>query len=315
MSIFGESHGKGVGVIVDGCPSGIAISEADFENDLARRRSGAPGTTSRVEKDQISIMSGIYNEKTTGAPIAVFFANSDTKASDYARFETIPRPGHADLVASNKWRGNNDIRGGGHFSGRLTIGLVAAGVIAKKIIHPVIIHARILEVGGDTDIEASVARAIENQDSIGGIVECNAANIPVGLGEPFFNSMESVISHLVFSIPAVKAIEFGSGFKAAKMTGSMHNDAITDADGSTATNNAGGINGGISNGNDLIFRIAVKPTSSTPAVQNSYNFSTNKVEEFKVEGRHDLCITLRIPPILEAVTAIALADLWLQKSN
>jgi len=315
LSIFGESHGNGVGIVIDGCPSGIAISESDFETDLARRRPGAPGTTPRSEKDQISIMSGIFNEKTTGAPIALFFGNANTKSSDYARFNTSPRPGHADFVAFNKWSGNNDNRGGGHFSGRLTIGLVAAGVIAKKIIEPITVNSRILEVGGDPEIEASIARAIANNDSIGGILECSVTNIPVGLGEPFFNSVESVISHLVFSIPAVKGIEFGSGFSAAKMTGSKHNDSIIAADGTTATNNAGGINGGITNGNDLVFRIVIKPTSSTPAVQSTFNFETNAVEEFKVEGRHDLCIALRVPPILEAVTAIALADLWLQKSS
>ena len=315
LSIFGESHGCGVGIVIDGCPSGISICESDFEADLARRRAGAPGTTPRLEKDQVTIMSGIYNEKTTGAPVTLFFENANLKSSDYTNFNTTPRPGHADFVAFNKWNGNNDNRGGGHFSGRLTIGLVAAGVIAKKIIQPMVVIARILEVGGDKDINASIANAMANNDSIGGILECRATNIPFGLGEPFFNSAESVISHLVFSIPAVKGIEFGSGFNAAKMNGSEHNDAIITADGTTATNNAGGINGGITNGNEIVFRIAVKPTSSTPAVQSTFNFATNTVEEFTVEGRHDLCIALRVPPILEAVTAIALADLWLQKSN
>jgi chorismate synthase len=315
LSIFGESHGNGIGIIIDGCPSGILIKESDFENDLLRRRSGEPGTTSRAERDKITIKSGIYNDKTTGAPIAIFFENSDIKSSDYSRFKSIPRPGHADFVASNKWNSNNDTRGGGHFSGRLTLGIVAAGVIAKKIIQPMAVSARILEVGGDTDIDASVARAMVNNDSIGGIVECCVTSMPVGLGEPFFNSIESVISHLVFSIPAVKAIEFGSGFNAAKMTGSLHNDAIIATDGTTSTNNAAGINGGISNGNDIVFRIAVKPTSSTPVMQNTFNFETNSIEELKIEGRHDLCIALRVPPILEAVTAIALADLWLQKSS
>ena len=315
LSIFGESHGSGVGIVIDGCPSGLTLNDTDFEADLARRRSGASGTTPRAEKDQVAIMSGVYKDKTTGAPIALFFENTNTKSSDYSRFKTIPRPGHADFVAMNKWSGNNDDRGGGHFSGRLTLGIVAAGVIAKKIIQPVSIAARLLEVGGNTDIESAIARAIAGNDSIGGIVECCATHLPIGLGEPFFNSIESVISHLAFSIPAVKAIEFGSGFRAAKMTGSTHNDAIVAADGTTATNNAGGINGGISNGNDLVFRIAVKPASSTPAVQNTFNFETNKVEELKVEGRHDLCIALRVPPILEAITAIALADLWLQRSS
>ena len=315
LTIFGESHGRGVGIVVDGCPSGIALTEVDFENDLARRRPGAAGTTPRAEKDQVAVLSGLYNGKTTGAPVALFFENVNTKSSDYDRFKAIPRPGHADFVAMNKWNGNNDNRGGGHFSGRLTISLVAAGVIAKKIIQPVSISATVIEAGGDPDIDAAIARAIAGQDSIGGIVECRATRLPIGLGEPFFSSIESVISHLAFSIPAVKAIEFGSGFNAAKMTGSAHNDAIVAADGTTATNNSGGINGGISNGNDLVFRIAVKPASSTPATQESWNFETGKVEELKVEGRHDLCIALRVPPILEAITAIALADLWLQKSS
>ncbi len=313
LSIFGESHGNGIGMIIDGCPAGIMITTTDFEADLARRRSGAPGTTARAEKDQVAILSGICNDKTTGAPIALLFQNSDTNSSDYSRFITIPRPGHADFVAQKKWNGNNDNQGGGHFSGRLTLGLVAAGVIAKRIIQPVAITARVIEAGGEKEIDAAIARAKANNDSIGGIVECCATHLPIGIGEPFFNSIESVISHLAFSIPAVKAIEFGSGFSAAKMTGSTHNDAIIAADGTTATNHAGGINGGISNGNDIVFRIAVKPTSSTPAVQKTFNFETNQVEELKVEGRHDLCIALRIPPILEAITAIALADLWLSR--
>lgn len=315
ISIFGESHGKGLGIVIDGCPAGVPIEKSDFIHDLARRRSGAMGTTPRKETDEPEIMSGIYNNFTTGAPIAIFFRNQDIRPEDYSATTATPRPGHADFVASKKWNGFNDPRGGGHFSGRLTLGLVAVGVIAKKIISPTIVTSTILEVGGTTDIAAEIQKASDRQDSIGGIVECAATHIPIGIGEPFFNSIESEISHLAFSIPAIKGIEFGAGFVAAKMYGSQHNDSYIDNQGKTGTNHAGGVNGGISNGNNLIFRVAVKPTSSTPAQQKTLNFETQSLESLKVEGRHDLCIALRIPPILEAITAIALADLILQKNN
>jgi chorismate synthase len=210
-----------------------------------------------------------------------------------------------------KYGGFNDYRGGGHFSGRLTLGLVAAGVIAKKIISQVQINATLIEAGGEQDINKAIDRAIQNEDSIGGIVECCVENISVGLGEPFFDSVESLLSHAVFSIPAIKGIEFGSGFQAAKMFGSEHNDSIADSTGRTITNYAGGINGGITNGNPLIFRVAVKPTSSISKSQNTLNLATGKQEELKVRGRHDACIALRVPVVLEAVTAIVLTDLML----
>jgi chorismate synthase len=193
----------------------------------------------------------------------------------------------------------------------LTLALVAASVIAKKILSPVSVTAALTEAGGNTDIEAALQAAIEAQDSIGGIVSCHVTVLPVGLGEPFFDSVESVISHLVFSIPAIKGIEFGSGFGAASMTGSKHNDAIIDAEGTTKTNYAGGINGGITNGNELYFRVAVKPTSSTPKEQHTWNTQTQSVEAFTVKGRHDLCIALRVPVVVEAAAAVALADLML----
>ncbi len=272
ISIFGESHGKGIGIIVDGCPAGIPLTENDFIPDLARRRSGAKGTTSREEKDEVIFMSGIYNNFTTGTPITLFFENKEVQSSDYSDIIATPRPGHADFVANNKWMGFNDARGGGHFSGRLTLGLVAAGTIAKKIISPIKISASMLEAGGHKNIESAIQQAIDNQDSIGGIVECTATPMPVGIGEPFFNSVESMISHLAFSIPGIKGIEFGNGFGATKMTGSQHNDSYLNIKGTTRTNHAGGINGGISNGNDLVFRVAVKPTSSTPANQETLNF-------------------------------------------
>jgi len=208
-----------------------------------------------------------------------------------------------------KYGGYNDYRGGGHFSGRLTLGLVAAGVIAKKLIQPILVKAYVKEVGGDTEIQRAVAKAIEKEDSIGGIIECEAKNIPVGLGEPFFDSVESLISHVVFSIPAVKAIEFGAGFSAAKMTGSAHNDPLIDVNGTTSSNNSGGINGGITNGNPLVFRVGVKPTSSISHFQKTVNMKTGEQVKLVVEGRHDTCIALRMPVIVECATAIVLADL------
>ena len=189
--------------------------------------------------------------------------------------------------------------------------MVAAGIVAKKILGNIKIESTILEIGGESDIDKGLQKAIDAKDSVGGIIECRASGLPIGLGEPFFDSTESLISHLVFAIPAVKGIEFGSGFTAAKMFGSLHNDAIMDNEGKTNTNHAGGIVGGLTNGNELVFRIAIKPTSSTPMTQQSLNQETNEMEIFSVKGRHDLCIALRVPVVLEAVTAIVLADLML----
>ncbi len=312
VSIFGESHGPVVGIIIDGCPAGLQLSEADFATDLERRKGGMQkGTTPRKEDDLPVFQSGLFNGRTTGAPITIFFENKNTRSADYEKQREIPRPGHADFVAHKKFRGFEDFRGGGHFSGRLTVCLVAAGVIAKRILKDISISAAIVEIGGEKDIEAGLQKAIDAKDSIGGIIECKVSGLPVGLGEPFFDSVESLISHAAFSIPAVKGIEFGAGFSAATMFGVEHNDAIMDASGATKTNHAGGVVGGITNGNDLIFRIVVKPTSSTPKEQESLNWNSNKVERFSVKGRHDLCIALRVPPVLEAVTAMVLADLMM----
>ncbi len=308
ISIFGESHGKSVGVIVDGCPAGISLCEDDFITDLLRRKSGAKGTTTRIEGDIPLIKSGVFNGKTTGAPILIEFENQNTRSKDYSNLIKHPRPSHSDFVAQKKYNGFQDYRGGGHFSGRITLGLVAAGVIAKKIISDIHITATLTQVAGNTNIDEEINNAIKNKDSVGGIIECVAKNMPIGLGEPFFNSVESQISSLAFSIPGIKAIEFGVGFAATKMTGSKFNDAIIDKKGTTKTNNAGGINGGISNGNNLIFRVAVRPTASIYSKQETYNFENNKIETLKIKGRHDLCIALRVPVIIEAITAIALAD-------
>jgi chorismate synthase len=311
ISIFGESHGPVLGITIDGCPAGIEIKEADFEHDLQRRKAGAAGTTPRVEEDRPKIVSGIFNDKATGAPITILFENTNTRSADYDAIKDTPRPGHADFVLHEKFHGFNDHRGGGHSSGRLTLALVAAGVVAKKVISKITIKAELTEAGGNADIEAAIQKAVEMQDSIGGVVTCRVNGLPVGWGEPFFDSAESYIAHLAFSIPAIKGVEFGAGFGGTKMTGSRHNDAILDEKGTTKTNHAGGINGGITNGNELVFRIAVKPTSSTPQQQQTWRRSSGKAEEFTVKGRHDLCIALRVPVVAEAAAAIALADLSL----
>lgn len=308
VSIFGESHGKALGVVLGGCPAGIDLCEDDFVTDLMRRKSGSKGTTTRIEADAPEIMSGVFNGKTTGAPITVMFQNTNTRSKDYSQLFQHPRPGHADFTARIKYGGFNDYTGGGHFSGRVTLGLVAAGVVAKKICGNIVFEANLIEAGCSTDIETAVEKALQTRDSIGGIVECVIKNMPVGLGEPFFDSLESTIAHNIFSIPSIKGIEFGAGFGAARLTGSTDNDNIIDCQGKTETNHAGGINGGISNGNDIVFRIAVKPTPSISLPQITYNFITDRTEILEIAGRHDLCIALRVPPVAEAAAAIAVAD-------
>jgi len=314
VSIFGESHGTGVGITLDGVPPGIPILLSDFTNDISRRKAGAKGTTPRIEKDAPSFLSGVFQDHTTGAPLTIFFENTNTRSKDYSKLKTHFRPGHADFTAEHKFKGFQDHRGGGHFSGRLTLCLVAAGVVAKKILGSEIhCEAKLIEAGGRSDIESAIDQAIEDHESIGGIIESTTTGLPVGLGEPFFNSVESVIAHLVFAIPATKGVEFGSGFSAAKMTGSQHNDNFIDEKGTTETNNAGGINGGISNGNPFVFRVAIKPTSSIFKPQETYNKETGEVESLQIVGRHDACIALRAPIVVEAITAIGLADLYLQQ--
>ncbi|MBN1951585.1 MAG: chorismate synthase [Bacteroidales bacterium] len=311
IHIFGESHGQGVGITLDGVPAGLPVTFMDFAEDLGRRRAGAKGTTPRKEADLPKLLTGVFNERATGAPLTILFENTNVRSKDYDKLREMPRPGHADFVASKKYAGYEDYRGGGHFSARLTTGIVAAGVIAKKLISPVHIEAKLTEAGGNPDIDAAIDKAMEEQNSIGGIIECRAQGLPIGLGEPFFDSMESLLAHMMFAIPAVKGIEFGSGFGAAKMKGSEHNDNILSMDGKTGTNHAGGINGGISNGNELVFRLAIKPTSSISLDQQTLNVKTGKVETLKVDGRHDLCVALRAPVIVEAATALVLADLMM----
>jgi chorismate synthase len=309
VSVFGESHGNAIGVVIDGCPPGIPIGPDDFMADLSRRQSGSKGTTNRREPDKPEILSGVYNGLTTGSPVTLITRNSDKVSSDYDDFKNVPRPGHADYVAGIKYMGFSDLRGSGHFSGRITWGLVAAGVIAKLIAHPAEICAKLVSAGGIPDIDLALEKAMSEGDTVGGIIECIVTNPRKCLGEPFFYSVESAFSHIIFSIPAIKGIEFGSGFSAASMKGSLHNDPIIDKTGKTSTNNSGGINGGITNGNEIILRVAVKPTSSTGVEQHTFDFGKENMTKLRVRGRHDTCIAVRMPVIVEAAAAIALADL------
>lgn len=321
VSIFGESHGPAVGVVIDGVLPGLPLCEADFEADLARRRSGAKGTTPRRENDLPHLLSGVFDGRTTGAPLTLVFDNDNTRSTDYAQLQDTPRPGHADYTAAVKAEGFNDPRGGGHFSGRLTLPVVAAGVVAKKMLAEVFteedfsIRAALAEIGGSSDRadwDALLDEAAAEGDSLGGVVDCVVEGVPAGLGEPFWDSVESCIAHAIFAIPGVRGIEFGDGFAAARMKGSAHNDPFgPDADGVVRPlkNGSGGVNGGISNGAPLHFRTAFKPTSSIRKSQQTWNFSAQEMASLSVPGRHDVCFALRTPVVVEAMTAIVLADL------
>lgn len=330
VSIFGESHGDSIGVVLDGVPAGLELDEQDFLQDVQRRKSGAKGTTPRVEDDLPQIVSGVFEGHTTGAPLTIVFRNRNTRSSDYELFSAMPRPGHADLTAALKWDDCQDPRGSGHFSGRLTLPVVAAGVVAKKILADATIldeapvnamSARIVEIGGKDlstslemtkEIEAVLDAAIKEGDSVGAVVECVVPDVDPGYGEPFWDSVEAVIAHAIFSIPGVRGVEFGDGFKAAAMKGSEHNDPI-GPDGRPLKNGAGGANGGITNGAPIVFRVAFKPTSSISKPQRTFNFATGEMDTLEVKGRHDVCYALRTPVVVEAMTAIALADLVLLK--
>lgn len=324
VSIFGESHGELIGVVMDGVPAGLELSEQDLMNDIQRRKSGAKGTTPRLEDDIPQIVSGVFEGHTTGAPLTVAFRNNNTHSSDYETFAAMPRPGHADLTAALKWDDCQDPRGGGHFSGRLTLPIVAAGTVAKKILADATlldetpcteVNAHIVELGGieaEDQWQAAIDMAIKEGDSLGAVIECTVPDIDPGYGEPFWDSVESHVAHAVFAIPGVRGIEFGDGFKAAAMKGSEHNDPIGE-DGRPTKNGAGGVNGGISNGAPLTFRVAFKPTSSIRKPQQTFNFQTGEMDTLEVPGRHDVCFALRAPVVVEAMTAIALADLVLLK--
>ena len=332
VSIFGESHGELIGVVLDGVPAGLELSEDDFMQDILRRKSGAKGTTPRVEADQPCIVSGVFEGHTTGAPLTVTFRNTNTHSSDYSLFAAMPRPGHADLTAALKWDDCQDPRGSGHFSGRLTLPIVAAGVVAKKILKDATmldetpcdaVDARIVELGGISrgakdlaegaseitdEWQTLLDEAIREGDSLGAVIECTVPDIDPGYGEPFWDSVEAQIAHAVFAIPGVRGIEFGDGFRAAAMKGSEHNDPI-GPDARPVKNGAGGVNGGITNGAPISFRVAFKPTSSIRKAQQTFNFQTGDMDTLEVPGRHDVCFALRAPVVVEAMTAIVLADL------
>ena len=337
VTVFGESHGEAVGVVLDGVPAGLELCEADFEKDILRRKSGAKGTTHRLESDQPQILSGVFEGHTTGAPLAIIFRNENVKSQDYAQFAAMPRPGHADLTAALRWDDCNDPRGGGHFSGRMTLPVVAAGVVAKKILADATIldetpcseiNAELVELGGiplplldaqslhdgsgavadmPDEWKEELERAAAEGDSLGAVIECTVPAIDPGYGEPFWDSVESQIAHAVFAIPGVRGVEFGDGFEAAAMMGSQHNDPI-GPDARPVKNGAGGVNGGLTNGAPIVFRVAFKPTSSISRAQQTFNFKTGETDTLKIKGRHDVCYALRCPVVVESMTAIALAD-------
>ncbi|MBO7190371.1 MAG: chorismate synthase [Alistipes sp.] len=315
ITIFGSSHAESVGITIEGAPKGIALSADMFTADLDRRRPTLSGETARKEED-IPVIEGLDPEgKTTGEAITITFRNADKRSGDYSHLRIHPRPSHADLVQLRKYGNDADIAGGGMASGRMTVALVAAGVVAKRILANVTFATQLVSVNGVTDsskfndIIDSVAR---EGDSVGGVVECRVKNIKPTLGEPFFDSAESVISHLLFSIPGVKGVEFGDGFAGTAKRGSERNDTIIDATGTTLTNNEGGINGGITNGNEIVLRVAIKPTPSIAKKQTTYDFACDATTPLTIGGRHDACIARRAVVAVEAMVAVALADLLLR---
>jgi len=312
LSLFGQSHGKAIGITLDGVPCGIELKESDFLADLNRRKSGKIGSTSRIETDIPVILSGVYNGYTSGDPLTVIFENTNILSEDYQNLQNFPRPSHADFASKIKFKGFANPCGGGHFSGRLTLGLVVAGVVAKKIVPKIKFDTKIISIGGEKkDFKRVIQEAMKKQDSLGGKILCTIQNVPIGLGEPFFYSIESAIAALAFSIPAIKAISFGAGDKVASRAASENNDLIIDSMGTTATNNDGGITGGLSNGNQIKFSCHIKPTPSIARPQKTFNFDKSKIDILEIKGRHDACIATRAAVVIEAIGAIALADMSL----
>ncbi len=352
VSIFGESHGKAIGAVIDGLPSGIAIDMELIREQMTRRAPGGDKvwSTKRKEADVPEIISGVWNGMTTGTPLCALIANTDTKSSDYSEFTRTPRPGHADLTAILRYSGYSDPRGGGHFSGRLTAAMVFAGAVCNQVIkkrHPVSIYSRICSIGDITDFSDAenisdteqkrlvlsdfpvidrkagedmidlIRDAAGEADSVGGVIETIIKGFPFGIGDPIFEGMESRIAALVFSVPAVKGVEFGSGFAGTKLRGSVNNDGFCYCgqgngneikDIRTCSNNAGGILGGITTGMPIVLRTAVKPTASVGRQQNSIDLETAESKVLKIKGRHDPCIVPRAVPVIEAVCCIALLD-------
>ena len=312
-SIYGESHGKMVGVVIDGVPSGTKIDLDLLNSDLLRRKPSVAGETKRVEADAPVIYSGVYNGFATGAPLHIGFVNENQRSKDYSEFLDKPRPGHADFVANYKYKGYQDYNGGGHFSGRITLGLVASGSIAKMFL-PFSFSTKLVQVGTLTDmskLDSYLEEIAKSRNSVGGIIEVRVSNMIKGLGEPFFDSVESKLAHALYSIPAVKGVEFGLGFQGISVLGSDYNDMFIDEEGQTKTNNNGGINGGITNGNDIVLRVFIKPTPSVYLPQETFNFKTKEMDVLEIKGRHDACIAKRAMVVVENTVAMALADLYL----
>lgn len=318
ISIFGESHGEAIGVTIDGFPAGFEIDFDFIEEMMNRRRANKSElSTARNEDDKLNIISGIFEGKTTGAPICCIIYNNDKKSSDYDKLKNTPRPSHSDYTANIKYKGFNDYRGAGHFSGRLTAGIVFAGALCMSMLqknHGVSITSKIKNIHGAEDEEAmkrEILSAKNNLDSVGGIIESIVSNMPVGIGEPWFDSIESRLSHMIFSIPSVKGIEFGAGFNFANLYGSEANDQYyIDSNGKimTYSNNNGGIVGGLTNGMPIIFRTCIKPTPSIAKEQKTVNLKNMENENISIVGRHDPCIVHRAMPVIDCATAIVLLD-------
>lgn len=343
LTVFGQSHSRAIGAVLDGLPYGFSIDESALRKFCDRRKATDEISTARKEKDEVEILSGLLDGKTCGSPVAFTIRNEDVRSEDYESVKETPRPSHADYVAMVKYSGFSDLRGGGHFSGRLTAPLCVAGGIAKQILSKfgIEVGAHLLSVKDVKDVaydpvdtkikqfdngefpvldktaeekmRSVILSAKKDGDSVGGVIECAITGLPVGLGSPNFDGVENVISHLAFAVPAVKGIEFGNGFAAAATFGSENNDAFA-FDGEkvvTLTNNAGGINGGITNGMPVIFKVAMKPTPSISKTQNTLNLKTGETQDVNVGGRHDPCVAVRAVPVIESVAALAILDLFI----
>ncbi|RNJ76065.1 MAG: chorismate synthase [Nitrosopumilus sp. H13] len=341
LTSFGESHGKSIGAVLDGCPAGLELDEKDIQWMLDQRRPGQSSiSTQRKERDTVEIISGVFRGNTTGAPITMMIQNSDQKSGDYDAIKTKLRPGHSDYTAAEKYSGYNDYRGGGRFSGRLTATHVMGGAIARKLLKVALDirtnsyttqigrtrmkkefnekmagmiyknDARCPDAGTAKIMKADITSARKGGDSLGGIVESVTCNVPVGLGEPIFGSLESDLSSAMFSIPSVKGVEFGSGFEGSEKYGSENNDLYVVKRNKivTSTNNSGGILGGISNGMPIVMRVAFKPASSIAKEQETIDYNTRKKTILRVRGRHDPCVVPRAPPVVDSLVSLILAD-------
>jgi len=341
VTTFGESHGKVIGVVVDGCPAGLPLSEADFQEELDHRVPAEPMIVSaRVEKDEARILSGVFNGLTTGAPIALMVENKKTQSSDYETTKDLPRPGHSDYPARVRYGGFNDYRGGGRFSGRVTVALIMAGIIAKKLLGrydiDVLAYTRSIskiktdkkfsaaeirknknaaatrcpDLACAEKMEEAIIKARKEGESLGGVIECIALNMPPGIGEPLFDSLDADLAKAVFAVPAVKGVEFGAGFRAAELTGSQNNDSFLLKNGKviTSTEHAGGILGGLSSGMPIMIKVAIKPTPSIAKEQKTVNLASMENAAISIKGRHDPCVVPKAVPAIEAAVAIALAD-------